>query len=218
MRKHLPLCLVWCLFFLVCLTAPPVALAADVDWHIQWKDDGTLEEKVSTPDEGLIRNTSGWEVKKQGANYLYQRIVPNWESYEEQSDRLPIHIHEQNYILLKTVQIEVDPWQAEKFLENFKDLNGLDISLSTSGIIQETSGKRTNETTVHWLYPQRSDLLHGDSLIKIIQLDGFMLGLSILALGVIGICIFFAGRLRKVDRMIDEIYSLENVDIEEPEK
>jgi len=223
MRKHFPLCLACFLLIFICLTSPPEALAADVEWHIQWKDDGTLEEQVTATDDGSIRNTKGWKVEKQGANYLYQRIVPNWESYEEQADRLPIRINEQNYVLLKRVQIDVDPQQAEAFLKKFKDLHHLDISLSTSGIIRETSGNRTNETTVNWSYSQPSDLLKGESLIKIIQLDGFLLGFSILALGVVGIAIFFVGRLRRVDRIIDEIYSLENIDLEsidteEPEK
>jgi hypothetical protein len=52
-------------------------------------------------------------------------------------------------------------------------------------------------------------------MAKVVNVDGFLLGISILAIGVVGVFIFFVSCLRKVDKIIEEVYSLDNIQIDD---
>ncbi|MEA1961228.1 MAG: hypothetical protein U9N81_08160 [Bacillota bacterium] len=212
MRKHLPMYLVCIAFWAMFLWVPQQACGADVEWQIDWQEDGSLSEQLSLPDQYPLQLSTGWKVEKQGNNYVYFRHFEKWEDYLVQTERMPLIIDQRNYILATTSTFFVDEQSAGTLFKQLNELEGFTFKLRVAGIIKDTTGQ-VDENTVVFRYNKSKDFLSEDTLAKITTVDGFLVGICILVLGLVGIFIFFVGRLKKVDRMISEIYSLENIDL-----
>lgn len=215
MRKHLPEIILG-LLFLVFLT--PVARAGEAEWQIRWQEDGSLQETVSVSGQLVENADSTWQKTSPGDRQVFSRTIKNWQEYNNLKDKLPVKANQSNYIVCTITEIKPDPQAAEGTL--YADLSGkqpMNLQIEVPGMIRDSSADQTVQNSAIWQIEKPGTAFSPAFTLKAITLDGWMLGISILTLGVIIMFIFFVGRMRRVDRIIAETYSLDNINIEDDE-
>jgi len=193
-------------------------LAGEAQWQINWQEDGSLQEKVTVYGQVMPDSYNDWQKDISGEPVIFTRTIKNWDEYNNLQDKLPLQIEEKDYVFIKSSKLTaVQQITAGTLYANLSGLDSMNLVIDVPGMITDSSVKPSDKHTVSWSIDNPGQTFNKDFSLKTITLDGFMLGISILTLGVIGLFIFFLGRMRSVNRLIDETYSLDNVVIEDDE-
>lgn len=214
MRKHIPIVI---LSFFLLLLSSQVALGSQAEWQINWQEDGTLLEKVTVMGMPMENTEPGWQKSSNGDQISFTRTIKNWDEYNRLQDKLPLQVEETNYVFCKTSRLTASNQSPAGTL--YAGLSGIDrmnLKISVPGMIISSSAEPSHKTVI-WTIGNPGQRFNKDFSLKGISVDGFMLGITILILGIIGLFIFFIGRMRSVNRLIDETYSLDNIVIEDDE-
>jgi len=187
------------------------ASASDIQWQIRWMDNGTLQEQVRVLEPDIIPEDSSWQRSKEGDQFVLRREVKNWSSYQELQYRLPLQVKQKNYIVFKQVEVGIDNGQSKELFQQLKGSKSLDLTLYVPGIIIGNSADNADESNATWAFSDSAELLQETSLLKVITVDGLILGIEILVAGLLIILIKFFRRLKKVDQIIEEEYSLTKI-------
>lgn len=215
MSKHLPI-LILSMFLL--LFSSSAAMAGEAEWQINWQEDGSLQEKVTVYGQAMPNSYNGWQKNIAGEPVIFTRTINNWDEYNSLQDKLPLQVEEKNYVFLKTSKLTAANQPAAGTLyASLSGINSMNLKIDVPGTIINSSVEPSDNQTVIWSINNPGQSFNKDFSLKAITLDGFMLGITILTLGVIGLFIFFLGRMSRVNRLIDETYSLDNVVIEDDE-
>lgn len=215
MRKHLPEVILGLLFLLI-LT--PVARAGEAEWQINWDENGGLQEIVTVTGQPIEYHDSAWQETKKDKMQVFSRTVKDWQAYNHLADKLPVNVNQQNYIFCTVTRIKPEASFAQESLyNNLSGVEILQIKIEVPGSIRAASAQQIVDHTAIWHIKNPGQPFSPNFALKTITFDGWMLGISILSLGVIIMFILFAIRMRKVNKIITETYSLDNILIEEDE-
>lgn len=215
MRKHIP-AVVLSLF--MCLLFSQAALASGTDWQIKWQENGSLQEKVNVTGQELHNVDAGWQMSSTGNKVILNRDINNWEAYNSLTDKLPLQAKVKNYLCCNIITLTALPEVQKNTLYSSLDPNQtIRLEMNVPGIILDSSAVGRDNKTVYWVIKNPGEKLGQKFIFRAIMIDGFGLGITILILGVIFLTIFFIARMRKVNRIIDETYSLDNIIIEDEE-
>ncbi len=216
MRKHLPAIL---LSLCILVLSTGVAMGSEAEWQIKWQEDGSLQEKVVLSAAQPIQNLdASWQSSSSGGQQIYSRTVKDWAEYMHLKDRLPIELQEKSFIVCKATDIKASSQVLEGSLySSLKDTQAMELKIDVPGIIQANSADELVDHTAIWQIQKPGTVFNEDFALKAIVFDGWMLGISILSLGIIVMFLFFISRMRRVDRIIAETYSLDNIVIDDDE-
>ena len=215
MKKHIPvvfLALFLCLFF------SPVALAA-ANWQVDWKENGALQEKVVVSGQDLNNVDSSWQRTATGNEIVFNRSVENWEAYNKLTDKLPVQATVKNLFFCNIITLTALPQiqNNNTLYSSFDQSQTLRLEMNVPGIILDSSTSQRNGNIVYWDIKNPGNSFDQGFTFQTIMVDGLGLGITILLIGAVILGIIFAARMRKVNRIIDETYSLDNIVIDDEE-
>lgn len=213
--------LAWVLLF-VFIISPAYGETSNnnlAEWEIVNYDDRTITETVTIKGD-ITFDVSEWDKTETDGFTKLTRKLENWESYNELTDRLPIHAQVKNYVLWKKTALIVTSSKSndKSVYAQLKDMPGISLSISVPAFITETSGKKVNEMTTVWDSKQINNFSEGQIILKNIALEGFLIGVIGFLLGLIIIGIIFIRRIKKIERIMEAEYSLENISLDEKEE
>lgn len=181
------------------------------EWEIVNHDDRTIKEVVKIPG-GVDIDPAGWEKETAHGLIILTRTVDSWQSYNKLTDRVPVQIEVKNYFFWqKTVIFAAGQTDQQNVYYRLIDEPGINLVISTPPFITMSSGSKINEASAVWDNEQLANMPEGQVMLKTITLQGFYLGAGGFLLGLIIIGIVFMRRIKKVERMMDAEYSLENI-------
>ena len=216
MRKHIPIVV---LSLFMCLLFSRAVLASGTDWQINWQEDGSLQEQVNVTGQELHNVDAGWQTSSTGSEVILSRNIENWEVYNNLADKLPLQAKVNNYLCCNIITLTALPEvQKDTLYSSLDPYQAVRLKMNVPGIILDSSAVGKDNNTIHWIIKSPGENLGQDFIIRAIMIDGFGLGITILILGVIFLAIFFIARMRKVNRIIDETYSLDNIIIEDEDE
>jgi len=185
---------------------PGVATASDASWQLHWRDDGSLQEEVRISDHDIVPEDTNWQRNREGDQYIFQREVKNWSIYQELKDRLPVEVQQNNYIIFKQAEIKTSGLQVGGLFGELSPTDNLHLTLIVPGIITGSSANLVEESRASWVFIGGEQLVQQTGLIKFVTVDGLLLGIGILFLGLLGVVVHFVIRLKRVNRIIEEEY------------
>lgn len=206
------------LWFGAILLFPLPASAADMIWSWEWKESGVIEESIELP-AAIQVPEDGWKAVKSGERMTYTREAPDWDSYLKLPNHLPLLVNEDKSFLWTSLNIQAVPAPQDSLFKQLAEQYGMDLKLVVPGLIKEQCADQNNENNLVWQDLNENNNLPADkALLSTTIVDGLLLGISILAVGALILLLFFIARLRKVDKIIADVYSLENINLDDIEK
>ncbi len=185
------------------------AKADTTQWQIEWDQDFSIIETVHTYDQGLVNDLLDAGFSGGGDRDSYHRQIQDWESYNNLAAKFPILSKTRNFIILSVTTINIDKNQQKNILQNYT--GAVDFEFSTLGIFLKNSGQKIGESTYRWkLGADWQNDFPKSYFTKCVTFNGFALGLSIFLIGVICISVFYSRKVRHINRLITEEYSIEN--------
>lgn len=218
MRK--PVCCSLLLLLSLFIFPAPVT-AQQVDWNLIWQDDGTIEETVRVMGKGedLSVDEQDWKViRTSGSNQvILTREVDDWAAYSRQTDRLPIRAETRDYIILQITRIKTEhpvPPSAGLYRQ-VAELSEARLSIQVPGIVREHSAYGVeNSQKAIWKLNRLDHLTGEDLVVKAVVFDGLLLAVLLVGGAVLIIGWVFLRSIRRVNQLIEEEYSLENVQLD----
>ncbi|MBC7075264.1 MAG: hypothetical protein H5T98_04185 [Syntrophomonadaceae bacterium] len=200
-------------FFSVFLNFLPVAFAGQVEWSIIWDDsDCLLQEKVTADSAyDFSVDAEEWNYSRSGEKVVISRTVENWQTYNTLSDRFPLEARVKNFLIFKTISLkgEKNNDNAHNLYSQLISSDNMKLIIKIPGIIRECSADQIEDYSCIWnLYPS-SGRIQNDIMLQAVVPEGFYLGLSIFTIGFLIIAFGFLRCLKKVNKIIEEEYSLE---------
>jgi hypothetical protein len=208
MRKYFYPIIFLALVFLI--SFPKLVSASDIDWKLQWQDNGIIHEEVRMLNQEIKLGDSSWQRSQEGDYYIFQRDTENWSKYQDLPDKLPLQANQSNYFVFKKTEIKFNGQNNEIFKQLVRS-NTFVLTISVPGIIIGSSADQVKESVATWELSKNIELFQQKSLIKYITVDGLILGIEILLLGLLIIIIKFIRHLKKVEKIIEEEYSITNI-------
>ncbi len=215
MRKNFPFLLFLLMLGLIIIPVFP-AMAAGAEWQLTWNDDGSIREKVIVDGSGLIAGEENWKSYIAGDKTVYERETRDWEAYQQLNDRLPFTVESKNFFLWQNIKIKTD--------ENIVSSSGLfaqaaaikdsKLIINVPGVIQKSSGIQAKEDQAVF---KLADFTSAPAYLQVVTIQGLWLGLVLFTLAFIVILFYYLGRIRRVNRLIEDEYSLEKA-LEQLEK
>ncbi|HNX92316.1 MAG TPA: hypothetical protein PKI17_02235, partial [Syntrophomonas sp.] len=202
----------------LCLFFSPVALAA-ANWQVDWKENGALQEKVVVSGQDLNNVDSSWQRTATGNEIVFNRSVENWEAYNKLTDKLPVQATVKNLFFCNIITLTALPQiqNNNTLYSSFDQSQTLRLEMNVPGIILDSSTSQRNGNIVYWDIKNPGNSFDQGFTFQTIMVDGLGLGITILLIGAVILGIIFAARMRKVNRIIDETYSLDNIVIDDEE-
>ena len=211
MKKFFPLILT--LLFMIMLWPGPVQ-AAEVLWQIDLRDDGSIYESL-TMDQSPGFDTREWKQLEGGEKFKLERKLDNWQAYQALSQSLPIKAEIKNYIVFKKTSLFWEKDKSAGFLQAVTDSGQGQLRIRIPGAIGESSADEVKDMTATWELKRLAAMEDGQKLLAASILDGLMLGVTLFGTGFLIIVIWFMRRMKRVNNLIQERYSLENIGQEE---
>jgi len=215
MKKYFPRLV---LSILIVLILAPVAGAVEpVNWSINWRDNGIIQEKVIISGEQISEPVTGWEKETRDGNTIFSREVENWQKYNTLEDRLPLQAHYKEKLMFKSVTLQGEPYTpvAGGIYDQLMDNHAARVSIIAPGTINEYSADQMNNNEAVWQLSNLNQLADEEVVIKVTVFDGLLIGVSIFIFAILLISIIFGRSLRKAALIIDEEFSLENTHLED---
>jgi len=202
MKKCFPVLLLVIGFLFV--TCNSVQAEPQATWHIEWNRDNSLNETVIIQGHNVVIEDSEWNISRSGQKLTLTRSSKDWHEYSKFNDRVPFRVKEKNFLLVKFSNLTVDKAINSSLYEQFKNLEGARLSIDVPGIIQETSAPLRDESSVNWTLDDNQVVS-----LAIIAFDGVITGIVFFILGFILVFLVYLRRVKKVDQLIAEKYSLQ---------
>lgn len=197
---------------LVMAFLPKGALASGTEWQIICQENGSLQEVVRISGREILPGDTNWKQSQEGQQQIFYREVQNWETYQELKDKLPVTVRQSNYIFYTQTKIQIDTQQVGGLFEQIRGLNGFNLNIKVPGYIMLSSADRIDNSLATWVRPDSAELLKETMIIKIINIDGLLLGIGIFIMVLLIIVKVFMNHMKKVEEIIEEEYSLEKVE------
>lgn len=213
MKRCFPVMMVIALI-LLCFAGP--AMAAGPQWKITLNNDRSISESV-TGLSSLPASADSWTTSP-GSKDL-NRKVSFWDTYGKQTDRLPIDIIVEDYILWQNVTIQTTALPANSPVFSAVANQPLQLTIQFPAAVKLANGARMeNERTAVWQLDSGGSLQNRGILLEATLLDGFITSIALFILAFIGIAIFYLRKVSKTHKLIEDEYSLENLDEEKDEE
>lgn len=194
---------------MVLFWALPCQAASQVKWQIKWMEDGQLMEEVRVPAESKLTPTDQvWEHSQEDSEQVFRRDIPNWISYQNHKDRLPFIIEEKKNILYSYTVIKVDPQSSKDWFQQISESNDLELTMQVPGLVLASSADKRDDLKATWTFSPGAEILNDGLILKIVRIDGLVLGIGIVALGLIIGGIIFFRRLKKAEQIIADYYAI----------
>jgi hypothetical protein len=191
---------------------------AAVDWQIDWQENGAVQEKVLGSGQELADTDTQWQKSSSDNQVTFNRSVENWQTYNNLTDKIPVQAKVKDLFCCKIITLTALPEiQPNTLYAALGQNDAMRLQMYVPGIILDSTDTFRENNMVAWDINQPGQIFEQDFFFRAIMIDGLGLGITILSLGVIILAIFFAVRMRKVNRLIDETYSLDNVFIDDEE-
>lgn len=205
MTKNLGLSLFLTLILVLGLTT---GASADTNWHIIWDDDGHIAEEVITDDPELSALLTNWGFRQGGGERSYYRNVESWAAFNKLEGGFPLVANTSNWLILYGTSFKFD--SNNNYLTNL--VNGdFNLLLTVPGFYYGNSGEKVADMTSRWkVYPGWEEGLKKSTLTKCIAFNGFYLGVFIVIIGLLSIAGVYIRSIIRVNRLIEEEYSIEN--------
>ncbi len=206
MRKHLLYftCLILVLFWVM-----PCQAASPVKWQLQWMETGELVEEVRIPIEITDAPTDqAWQRTQVGNEWIYQRDINGWSDYQSYNDGLPILVSENKNILYSLTEITSDTQSSPGGFEQVAGSRELQLIIEVPGLILTSTADQRNDLLSSWSFARGSDLAGEGILLKVVRVDGLVMGIGIVAIGMILAVVIFYRRLRRAEQIIAETYAI----------
>jgi len=208
MKKYFPILLLMVAIILFA-AAGPLSAAEAPSWQLTLNDNGTIAERV-TLSAGASYQADEWKVVSDSDHLVVERTAKDWSAYMKLKDRLPLQINKKNYILWQ--DIEINKNTAVNITGLAAAVLGDDnskILFRVPGIINSNAGTQLSEDQVEVSAAAVDKLGDGGSLLQVTTFDGLMMGIVLFVLGFLVVVIVFMNRIRKVNQLIEEEYSIE---------
>lgn len=195
---------------------PVQACAADFTWELQWYDNNEIYERVTVPGTENELNTDEWQAVSPGDNTVLERETGSWDEYDQLKDRLPIQNHTRNFLLYKIITLELNTPDLESF-STFNTLlkNQGTVTIEVPGFINESSATSTaslkNGMTAAWELKGSDDLKANPLYLKVVTLQTLPILLTILIIGFGAVMVVYIRQIRRINKIIEEEYSLDNL-------
>lgn len=210
MKKHFPI--IFLVLGLLLFSRSPLQAGDKATWTIKWNGNGSLDEEVIISNQNVVINDQQWETSHSGNQMVLSRHIKDWQAYSQLSDSLPLEVAQRDFLILKiaslTVKQEANPGNLFEQLSRHSDAS---LNIEVSGFIRNSNAEFKQDTIAVWnLATSRSSPLKLDVVI----FDGIILCISIFIFCFIIIFIIYLNRIRRVNRLITEEYSLERAALE----
>jgi len=211
-----------CLIGLLVIVFAPDALAGQYQWQIETDQQGSIIETVSIEGMQSDFNLEGWESHSSEGMLTLGRVHQDWQQYVQTSNGLPVKAQIKNYLLFSTTILNYHGQtdQSGLFQQLLSEADGT-ISIQTGGIIQEApdaeiDNMSQNPTAIWYLTAGTGldQLKQSPVFMEILTFNGLAISLTILLFGFIGITVWYLTYVRRVNKLIEEEYSLDDEDIE----
>ncbi|MGE5389908.1 MAG: hypothetical protein ACM3PE_02480 [Deltaproteobacteria bacterium] len=221
MRKNFPILLLLVAIILF-TSAGPLTAAQAPAWQLTVRDDGTIAERVTLAAGSELKSTE-WQITSADGQLTAERTTKNWPAYMKLKDRLPLQFEKKNYILWQDIDIKKNSAiTLQGLAATVLADNNSKISLRVPGVVNQSAGTQLAEDQAELTGSVIGQLGDGASLLQATTFNGLMLGIILFVLGFLVVVIVFMNRIRKVNRMIEEEYSLEKaheqLELEEKEQ
>lgn len=212
MRKRI----YWSLLLLpLLLLVPSPVLAESVNWEIIQQDDGTIQETVQVTGAKLSVDEKVWTITAPGNDRLVlSRNTANWAAYNQLDDRLPIHIAARNFLVMQVVRFYSEDYQTSSpgLYNQLAGLPEAQLKIQVPGIVREHSANYVEDSQrAVWNLNRLDHIKSEEFLFKAVIFNGFLLAVIMVAGAVLIIGLVFLRSIRRVDQLIEEEYSLENI-------
>jgi hypothetical protein len=213
-KKILPLFLI--VFAVLIFT--PVAWAGQYQWLVSTDGQGNIHESISIEGLELEKQLEGWNSRDGNGSQTWERTHKDWYEYSAATNGLPLVVEKKNYLVFSSIILN---YQAGNESGLFKELLSRaegDIIIQAGGIIQKSSADEIDNlnqeptATWHLSLGQDLDALEGTAFLQVLHLNGLVISLIILLFGFVGITIWYLTYIRRVNKLIMEEYSLDDIE------
>lgn len=204
------------LMVLIFLMACPVqAFASDFDWTLNWQNDQLLTETIVTDNPDLINLKGGWT--QTGQPHTYTRQTEGWAAYNQLPDRLPVAARTKDYLAIKITRLTLDSEtyrEGTTFFELTRAGSG-QVKLEVPGLIMKArpavKSQWTQGIAATWkVAPQDQTDEYRFAMIAItIEILPAIIILLVIGWGLIWTV--YRRQVKRMERLIDARYSLDNV-------
>lgn len=207
MKRKLPLAILAALVLL--MTIPQLAVAGDINWRINMQENGRLHEEVRIEGTEIAPADASWQLSREGEINIWSRDVQDWSAYQTLPEGLPLQVQQRNFLIGQQTVISIDPGGAVRLGNQITAADPLRLTISAPGFIFASTAQRPEGyQQASWDFPDSAALLQADGLARIIAVDGLLLGIGIILLGLLWIGIRFRRHLKKAKQIIAEEYAL----------
>lgn len=197
-----------CLMMVLGWTSPCMAVSP-IKWQLEWMEAGELREEVRIPVN--ITETpvdKAWNRIQDDDEWVYQRTVQGWSNYQSHPDGLPLIIRENKNILYSLTEIQTDPHPPINWFQEIAGPNELQLIIEVPGLILTSTADQRNDLFSSWTLSRGTDLSRGGVILKVIRIDGLVMGIGIVTIGLILAVFTFYRRVRKAEQIIAETYAI----------
>lgn len=168
------------------------------------RDDRRVEEKITFTPKALR--------DKALADSSSSKLINSIEEYTEMGQAFPLEVQVKNRILWDNYIIRSNYGKNKLVDELISRADQVVFSLQIPGIISESSAARKEGNTLIWTISAEEK---PDIYVNAAVIDGFRLALFILGIGILLAFGYFIGALLRVNRIIEEEYSLDTAKMPE---
>lgn len=197
-------------FILVC---PWCALGSDFDWTLTWQADQALVETITTENPELLDPLGYWQAVAEQKN-AFTRQTDGWAAYNLLPDRLPVQAITKNYVVIKRTKISpIAPTGAGTFT-NLVEAGQGKVVIRAPGFIMKAKpavkAQWSEGFTATWVTAP-GDGQEYNFKMQVVTLEVIPSILFILLIVWSLVWIIYRRQVKRMERLIEERYSLENV-------
>lgn len=203
----------------IILLVNPIVMAETFEWNLQVQENGSIHETVTTDADLIDEDYGDWQKTMGQEGTTYERVLANWEEYNQTNDGLPITAVQRNYLLFTTLALQYDDKTSQKLFEGIIHNAEGKIVISVPGIIKSTSAAEVDdlkmEPSAAWHVKGESEekpLGNRPVILETMIFDGLLTAIIFIFIGVIGISIWYIRFVKRVNKIIEEEYSLTNIE------
>jgi len=218
-KKIFPFIMAFCLMF---FSFPAVVLAGQAEWSIVWNDrDGTLQEEVIIYGmQDLQVNSEEWNCSESQGKLVLSREVKDWQAYNTLSDRFPLKARVKNLVIFKIITLkgQEDEVKNKGLYGQIYSQNKIKLTVEMPGIMAKSSAEQVKDYAHTWNLSPNDNQRQEDIMLRVIFPEGFYLGIAVFIIGFLVIIFRFRHSIKRIDKIIEEEYSLEKARAEIEEK